>query len=253
MKRLFPPLYDRPEKFMPFAALGYWLFAFVLIPLFFPLLGDGLWTDRQFASWLEFAYHTVNALVMASMFKSYLVDSFLNVQLDLGKFFKTVGFALLLMMPLVVWVYAVLLPLMYSVSNFPIPYVVLDAYPINELVVAISASLMVQELPLFGTLCHVLFAPVAVVCLFYAVGFAPMCCRKPWLGYLTVTILLMLPGAFDILWRGQADMTIAIYLMQLPIHLLACWTYQKADTVWAPIATLSVFNLITSLCNIFLM
>lgn len=236
MKQLFPPMYDRPENFMPFAAFGYWIFAFVLIPLFMPLIGDGFWGNLKFASWLDFAYHTLNALVIAGMFRTYFGDSFLNVQLDRSKFLKTVAIALMLMLILVFLVY------------FFNPAAV-DAYPINELGVAISSGLMVETLPLFGTLCHTLITPVAVVGLFYTVGFAPMCCRKPWLGYLMVTVLLLLPPAFDILWRGNGEYVITVFLLQLPMHLIACWAYQMADSVWAPLVTLASFNLITSLID----
>ena len=241
MKRLFPPMYDRPENFMPFAAFGYWIFAFVGIPLFLPLIGDGLWDNLQFTSWLDFAYHAINALVVVAMFKTYFADSFLNVQLNPGKFFKTVGVALLLMLALV------------PVLLFSLGYYVLDSYPINEMGVAVSSGVMVDALPVFGTLCHTLLTPVAVVGLFYTVGFAPMCCRKTWLGYLTVTFLLMLPDAFDIIWRGETEHVLLGFLLQLPMHLIACWTYQKADTVWAPLATLSVFNLTTSLLVVFIL
>ena len=237
MKQLFPTTYDRPENFMPFAAFGYWIFAFVLIPLFMPLIGDGLWDNLKFASWLDFVYHALNALVIVWMFRTYFGDSLLNVHLDPGKFIKTVVVGLMLMLILAFWLY------------FSVPMAV-DAYPINELGVAVSSSVMVETLPLFGTLCHTLLTPVAVVGLFYTVGFSPMCCRKPWLGYLMVTFLLMLPPAFDILWRGSAGYVIPVFLLQLPMHLIACWTYQMADSVWAPLVTLSVFNLITSVLSV---
>ena len=239
MKRVFPPMNDRPEAFMPFATLAYWIFAFVLIPLFLPMIGDGLWGDHKFSSWLDFVYHAINALAVGLMLKTYFVDSFLNVQLDTGKFFNTVGVALSLMLPLAGALYF-----------FRVP-VVMDAYPINEMGVAVSSGVMVEQLPVFGTLCHVLFTPITVVGLFYTVAFAPACCHKPWLGYLAVTALLMLPPAFDILWRGETEYVVNLVLLQLPVHLIACWSYQKADTVWAPLATLSVFNLVTSLINLY--
>ena len=78
-------------------------------------------------------------------------------------------------------------------------------------------------------------------------GFAPVCRRSRWLGYLVVTVVLALPCAFDILWRGETDFMVALFILRLPMHWIACWTYQKADTVWAPVATLTVFNLGTSL------
>lgn len=243
MKGLFPPMNDRPENFMPFAVFGYWFFAFILIPLFLPLIGDGLWDNLQAASWLDFVYHAINALVVGLMLRTYFVDSFLNVQLDTGLFLKAVGVALTLMLFLALVLY-------FSPVSVG---AVADAYPINEMGVAVSSGIMVWYLPVFGTLCHTLFTPIAVVGMFYVVGFAPMCCRKTWLGYLMVTFLLMLPAAFDIIWRGDVEYVVTVFLLQLPIHWIACWSYQKADTVWAPLVTLSSFNFATSLLDMLIM
>ena len=96
-----------------------------------------------------------------------------------------------------------------------------------------------------------LITPIAVVGLFYTVGFAPLCCRKAWLGYLVVTGLLVIPSVFDIFWRGEPELVLSMFILRLPMHWIACWTYQKADTVWAPLATLSVFNLVTSVICVF--
>lgn len=246
MKRIFPPMYDRPERWMPAAMLGYWAFAFVGIPLFMPLIGDGLWNDLQFSSWLEFVYHTINALVVVGMLRGYFGDSFINVRVEKKNFYIAVGIALGLMLILALWQYLFLIPMMLAMGFRFIP-VAVDVFPINEMFIAVTSGLMVEQLPVFGTLCHTLFTPVAVVGLFYVAGFAPMCCRRTWLGYLVVTLLLALPIGFDILWRGEELFLIAVYIMRLPIHLIACWSYQKADSVWAPLVTLSIFNLITSL------
>jgi hypothetical protein len=42
-----------------------------------------------------------------------------------------------------------------------------------------------------------------------------------------------------------------LYLVHLPIHFIACRIYQKTDTVWAPIFTLMLANLIS--CALFWM
>ena len=55
----------------------------------------------------------------------------------------------------------------------------------------------------------------------------------------------LIPLALDVNWRGEGGYMLQIYLMQLPIHLLACWSYHKADTIWAPIATHAIVNLLT--------
>ena len=122
-------------------------------------------------------------------------------------------------------------------------------FPISEFTMNMVPGLLLADHPIVTILVFTLFSPFAVGGMFYAVGFAPLASRKPWLGYLMVTVALAIPSAFDILWRGQADMVIPLFLLNLPIHLIACWSYQKADTVWAPIATLSIFNLVTSILS----
>ncbi len=235
MKRIFPIMNDDAEKGMHFALLAYWVFAFWFLPFWMPLIGDGFWHNLPVISWFEIVYHVLNGLVVGFMLKTYLKDSFFRVQMDLKKFLLIVGLTALVMIMLVE---GLIVCFGQVIDNF---------YPLSEMTVALTSGYMVEQQPIFGTICHTLFTPFAVVGLFYATGFAPVCRRSRWLGYLVVTVVLALPCAFDILWRGQADLVIMTYVLQLPVHWVACWTYQKLDTVWAPIATLAVFNLGTSL------
>lgn len=235
MKRFFPIMNDDTEKGMHFALLAYWVFAFWFLPFWMPLLGDGYWENLPVISWFEIVYHVLNSLVVGLMMKAYLADSFLSVQMDPKGFFKTVGWTALAMLTLAVWLYILM------------GEKVVDVYPVSGMTVALTSGYLVEIQPLFGTICSSLFLPFSVVGLFYVTGFAPVCRRNPWLGYVVVTVVLALPCAFDILWRDQTYLVIPTYVMRLPFHWLACWTYQKADTVWAPIATLAIFNLGTSL------
>ncbi|MBQ3146591.1 MAG: hypothetical protein IJB91_02545 [Oscillospiraceae bacterium] len=235
MKRFFPIMNDDTEKGMHFALLAYWIFAFGVMPTWMPLFGDGFWDNLPVISWFEIAYHVINGVVIVIMLKTYLKDSFLNVQLDPKGFLKTVGFSVLAML-------AMAAGLRYCLGRG-----MTDIYPIKEMSVALTSGLLVKQQPIFGTICLSLFTPFAVVGLFYVSIFAPVCRRNRWLGYVVVTVLMAVPCALDILWRGQASLTILIFILQLPMHWIACWTYQKADTVWAPIVTLAIFNLGTSL------
>lgn len=235
MKRFFPIMNDEPEKGMHFALLAYWVFAFEVMPTWMPLLGDGFWNDLPVISWFEIVYHVLNAVVVVIMLRSYFVDSFLNVQLETKRFIKTVVLSALLMLALAIWLY------------FQFGSMMVNVYPINEKDVALTSGYLVKLQPVFGTICSSLITPVSVVGLFYVSGFAPLCRRSRWLGYVVVTVLLALPCVLDILWRGQYYLTIPAFVLQLPMHWIACWTYQKTDTVWAPIATLAIFNLGTSL------
>ena len=140
----------------------------------------------------------------------------------------------------------VMLTLAFALYSF-LGAVVVNVYPLSEMTVALTSGYLVEIQPLFGTLSYSLFTPFVVVGLFYVSGFAPVCRRSHWLGYVVVTALLALPVAFDILWRGEAETNLFLFLLHLPMHWIACWSYQKADTVWAPITTLAIFNLGASL------
>ena len=235
MKDFFPIMNDDTEKGMHFALFAYWILAFWFFPFWMPLIGDGFWDNYPVITWFEIVYHALNTLVVAIMMKDYLKDSLLNVQMEPKKFILIVGSAALVMLALA------------AVLRYFLGEVMIDFYPISEMDVAFSSGYLVAQQPIFGTLCYSLFTPITVVGLFYASGFAPVCRRSRWLGYLVVTVVLALPCAFDILWRGEADFMVALFILRLPMHWIACWTYQKADTVWAPVATLTVFNLGTSL------
>lgn len=235
MKRFFPIMNDDTEKGMHFALLAYWVFAFGMMPLWMPLFGDGFWYNLPVISWFEIIYHVLNGLVVVIMLKTYLKDSFLNVQMEPKKFLMIVGCPAVVMLALAV------------VLRYYLGQVVDDFYPMSEATIALTSGYLVKTQPIFGTVCYSFLVPFTVVGLFYAAGFAPVCRRSRWLGYVVVTVLTAVPCALDILWRGQAEFVILCYACQLPMHWIACWTYQKADTVWAPIATLAVFNLGTSL------
>ena len=43
------------------------------------------------------------------------------------------------------------------------------------------------------------------------------------------------------------------YLLSLPIHLLACWSYQKTDNAWTPMVSLGIANLLISVAQILLL
>jgi len=129
------------------------------------------------------------------------------------------------------------------------PFISLDMFPVAPMAVMETSGFMVMNNPLFGTLCMTLLVPFSVCGMFYATGFAPACCRKPWLGYLCVTIVLLLPALFEIAWRGRSEYLIPEYLIRMPVHLVACWSYQKTDNIWTPIFALSAFNLGASLFN----
>ena len=72
--------------------------------------------------------------------------------------------------------------------------------------------------------------------------FAPVCYYRPALAYIVMAVFLAFPRFCNAAtyWDPATEWT--LYFAQLPVHLLACRSYQKADSIWAPILTLSLVN-----------
>ncbi len=245
MKKLFPKMTSRIGSGYVFAAFAYWLFGFVLLPFVIPIVGYGAWDDTKLLSWVEGIYHVINGSVMAFMLKEHMSDTAYKVRLKFKNFVSTVMAAIGMMT--IVTVLADMLLKLLNIRDIS----TVDIYPISEFDVAETAGLLILENNIFGTISISIFSTFAITGMFYASGFAPLCCKRPWLGYVMVTVLLVLVTGFDIFWRGYHYTTLLIALLRLPIHLIACWSYQKENSVWAPLSSLFLFNLVTSLWGIF--
>ncbi len=241
MSQLFPPMTSKPEKIKVFSLIPCWLIVFVLIPIYImPLLGLGLWEEWETSVWLEIGYHVLNGVILLALMFDYLKEEWFMVTTDVGHYLKHVALTVGLILGTELLLVSVL-PLFIPDTVFMPEY-----FPMVEMSVSHTPLFVVQLEPIFGTIVLSLFAPISICSLFYCLGFAPVCYKKPWLAYLCVAVITLIPPVVDILWRGDAAFVLIGYLVQLPIHLLACWSYQKTDNVWTPLVTLAVTNLATS-------
>lgn len=240
MSQLFPPMTSKPEKIKIFALIPCWLFVFVLIPMYMPFLGLGLWEQWEISVWLEIGYHVLNGVILLALMADYLKEDWFMVTTDVGYYLKHVALTVGLIVGTELLLISAL-PLFGLDTVF-----MLECLPMVEMFVSHTPLFLIDLQPVFGTLVLSVFTPFSICVLFYCLGFAPVCYRKPWLAYLCVAVITLIPPIINILWRGDAPLVLSGYLVQLPIHLLACWSYQKTDNVWTPILSLSVTNLLAS-------
>lgn len=237
-------MYSKPEKIHIFALIACWLWAFVLFPLYLPFLGSGLWEQWEVSAWLEIGYHVINAVLIIFIMRGYLKDEWFMVTTDMRHYLKhvmlTVG---LILGTEMLWLGSML------ISGFDIGYM-LEFLPMAEMSVSHTPLFLIDLKPIFGTIALSVFAPISICTLFYCLGFAPICNQKPWAAYLCVAVITLIPSIIDILWRGDAALVLSGYLVQLPIHMLSCWSYQKTDNVWTPIISLAITNLLFSICQL---
>ena len=246
MERIFPSMCSKPEKIKIFALIPCWFWVFVLFPMFMPFLGLGLWEQWEISAWLEIGYHIANGIAMLLLMRGYLAEEWFMVSTDVRYYLKHIALTVGLMVGTELGLLVTLVR-----CGFNITYM-LEGLPVVEMFVSHTPLFLVTLEPIFGTIALSLFAPISICALFYCFGFAPVCYKKPWLAYLCIAVLTLIPPVVNILWRGEAFFVLSIYLAHLPIHLLACWSYQKTDNVWTPMVSLGLNNLLTSIVLIFL-
>lgn len=241
MNKIFPSMCSKPEKIQILATIPCWFWVFVLFPMFMPFIGLGIWAQKIISVWLEIVYHVANGILMLWLMFSYLKEEWFMVTTNFRFYLKHIA----LTVGLVAGAELVLLGTLH-LSDFDLTNM-LNCLPVVEMSVSHTPLLLVTLEPILGAITLSVFAPISICALFYCFGFAPVCYKKPWLAYLCIVVITLIPPIINILWRGEADLVLSGYLVQLPIHLLICWSYQKTDNVWTPLVSLATVNLLTSI------
>ena len=238
MQKLFPVMMDRPEKGSSFAALVYGIICFASFPFLILFFMQGLWDDPVIGSWCEIVYHGFNLFVIGSLYRNYLSDTLFDAQINWKKIAKTVAIcaAIILGLHASLW-------RLSMVGGDRLIYAVDGMLPTSEMDILWLSSAMVINNPLFGTLCMVFVTPFVISLIYYASAFAPICCERPWLAYPVTALVLALPRVANAMTFFDPGPQIDLYLIQLPVHMIACWAYQKTDNIWTPIVLHAVVNL----------
>ena len=239
MQKLFPVMMDRPEKGSSFAALVYGIICFASFPFLILFFMQGLIDDPVISSWCEIAYHVFNLYVIGSLYRTYLSDAAFDAKINWKQIAKVAAICV-----------AIIFGLYFSLERIaatfgiePLNFAFYGMLPMSEMDLFTLGSTVVYYNPLFGTLCMVLVAPFVISLIYYASSFAPICCERPWLAYPVTTLVLALPRLANALTFWVPEEEMILYFAQLPIHMLACWAYQKTDNIWTPIVLHAVVNL----------
>lgn len=241
MRKHFPVMQERPEVPRIFIGLIYGILAFFSLPFIMLILLQGSFEDDAVVSGIEIAYHVINGAAALYIMWEYIKDCFLYAAVGWRDVWKTVGIGAGIML-LVANLEACLLGLESNAI-----WASYGIVPLTEVELFLMPSFVVQLNPVLGTICMSVAVPFAISALFYAVVFAPICCKKPWLAYLVMAVYLFFPRFCNGFTYWDMGTEIMMYFVQLPLHMIACWTYQKTDTIWAPILTHGIVNFLTSL------
>lgn len=240
MSKLFPQMYDSPESVQVVGGLSYCSVAFVVLPFTLSLF----FFDRTSAPiypLVEAFYQIVNFGCLLFIYRSYLADSWIHVGVAAK---KVMGIALSAVAILAA-IYAVLAYAGICGTSESSWIAFMGVLPMTGIEMMMLPSQFVLESGILAVLVLVFLGPITTACLYYATAFAPLCSAGHRLAaYLAVAGITAVPRfiTYFTVWGGWKELP--LYLAQLPIHLIACWTYQKANTIWAPIFTHAIANIL---------
>lgn len=238
LNRFFPHMYDSPDKGQVMGGLSFGVVPFLLLPFTLTVLvfDTGDIGPRLV---LEYIYIAVNFILLLSIFRPYLADSWLNVTVYPKRFLGVCLGATALIGAIyggITW--AAIAGLFDKADT-----VALGILPMAGVELMLLPGDFVLEGGILAVAALVLAGPFITACMFYTTAFAPVCVGgHRFAAYLSVAALTALPRiiTYFTVWGGWKEPQ--LFLAQLPIHWLACWTYQKTDTVWAPIFTHAAAN-----------
>ncbi len=238
-KTNLPEQLDCPDKQIYISALIYSVVTFFTFPFFLLLYSINL-QDVSVLVWYELIYHAINFCVVLKLFREYLRDAFDLFGARKKEVFAAVKPAVIAMLAVIGLWY--LLARLTGLELFSIA--LFGSLPLSEMDIFLLSADIPYLNPIPGTVAMVLLAPLICSCLYYSVAFVPAYNVRPWLGYLLVTLFLAFPRLCNAFTHWDPATEMCLYFAQLPIHLIACWSYKKADSIFAPILVLTIANLL---------
>lgn len=244
MEKWFPMMIEEPESSKLGAGITYYLFAFFVFPALITLMIMPTGHDDRYGPWLQIGYHAVNFVFVFGVFFSFLRDSFLTLKINAKEILKIAVFTAFAIVLLKFIMFEVGLrtqnQFFFNIAN--------GTLLTSELHFLYFPDALLFLKPVCGTVLYVFLAPITVTCLLYVCVFAPVCGRRPVLAYVLVAVVTLIIHLLKVfyLWTWNEELT--IYLLQLPVHLIACWSYQKTDTAWTPIIVLFLANSFYAIC-----
>lgn len=233
-------LTERPDTSKVIFGCFYWFAYLVLIPSVLTFLFFAVEDELKGGILVQNVFFIGNFAVCCFAFRDFLSSSLWNL-----KYHKETCVDEIISALGMVPIYSGVL-LLLSVVFYPVLEMVFASFPIYDSCFISVGVVLLPEGVLLAILCIVFLVPVTIGCLYYGVCFAPLWERKPWMGYVGVAVVSLLPQIY--LYSGYAgNLGLGCWLVKLPIHLYACRLYLRTNTVWCPIIFLAVLNALSIL------
>ena len=235
-------MFERPEGRTVAGGIVCWIACVFLGPNILNWVSIGFFNDINLMNQVRLWMLILCFLLTVAVFRTYLKDSLFSVRMTGRPLLKEIlsGTLQLLVVIVLLTALQLLLP-QWSIYNvLPLSLVSHWGQP----------GLLLEAEPLLGSLVLGLMAPVIVCCLYYATVFAPICSNRPGLAYLVTALVMALPYLHRVQWSFDLTTELICYLQHLPLHLCVCAIYQKTDTVWVPLCSVTIVNVLSSMAMV---
>lgn len=132
----------------------------------------------------------------------------------------------------------------YYVSNILVSGLIFRLMPEFYNVNDTSIDQMAAQSYGLMTFCVVVLVPVVEETLYRGLLFGRLYARKKWLGYTVSVVVFALIHVVGYIGKYEWQQLALCVLQYLPAGLMLAWSYEEADTIWAPILMHMTINLL---------
>ncbi len=231
---------DAPDAQHVGAVLIFSFLAFFSVTFLMTLMSIGMEDNHYLLSWYDIGFHLLCLAVTVPLMREYLSFSWFTVMIQKESMITWVAVGVGVLLGYSALTQAVCL----MVESEWVPWALDGSLPVLTNTLFLTNAYQITANPLFGTVMAAVVAPFTTCCIFYATAFAKGYNVRPWLGYVLVAAITLFPSlATGLTGWWALETQVLMYAVELPVHLICCWLYQKMDTIWAPILTQAVTNL----------
>ena len=188
---------------------------FVLPPLI--TWGNWLLGNPLSVSQMNFVFFALNFIVITVVYRHFLIDNFKMLLKNPWRIFRYAGAGLVL----------------YWLGNILVSYLIIWLSP--SFSNAQSIAEMTQDNVILMSVGTVLLVPVVEEALYRGVLFGSLYQKNAALAYVLSTVLFSSIHIIGYLGTYAPLELCLAFLQYVPAGLCLAWSYQKADSIWAPI------------------
>jgi len=214
MKRLSVSL---PKKLITFGLIYLVLQLFVLSTAL--SWGNWLLGSPLSSTSLHFLFFALNFLVITVVYRDFLIENFKYLMRNPWKTFRFAGAGLML----------------YWIVSYAVNYLIIKLSP--DFINANDASIsqMTKENYTLMSIGTIILVPVVEETLYRGVVFGGIYGKSPALAYGVSTALFSIVHILSYMDTYTPLQLLLCFVQYLPAGICLAWSYEKADSIWAPI------------------